>query len=235
MNAPMPDRRAVLRGALAVAAAGGISLSQAEAQQVPYSVGTEPPKTRAPANATDCHFHIYDASFPIAPYATLKPPPASVQDYQALQRRIGTTRCVVVLPSTYGTDNSHYRRPAAATRRQGSRTHGGRGEPVRHRSGTAPDARCGRARHPLQSVAAGRHHARHDRAAGEADRADGLALPDQRAGGPDRRGAGDLPARAGTAGVRPPGACAGCGQPELPVDPAPDRQGQHVGEAVRRL
>ena len=26
----------------------------------------------------------------------------------AWQRRIGTTRCVVVLPSTYGTDNSHY-------------------------------------------------------------------------------------------------------------------------------
>ena len=31
-----------------------------------------------------------------------------MQDYQALQRRIGTTRCVVILPSTYGTDNTHY-------------------------------------------------------------------------------------------------------------------------------
>ena len=111
MNAMMPDRRGLLRGALAVAAVGAMSRSQAEAQQqteVRWSVGTEPPKTKAPPNATDCHFHIYDASFPIAPYATLKPPPASVQDYQALQRRIGTTRCVVILPSTYGTDNSHY-------------------------------------------------------------------------------------------------------------------------------
>jgi D-galactarolactone isomerase len=41
----------------------------------------------------------------IAPYATLKPPEASVQDYKALQRRLGLTRCVLVLPSTYGTDN----------------------------------------------------------------------------------------------------------------------------------
>jgi D-galactarolactone isomerase len=106
-----PDRRGLLRGALAVAAAGAVSMSRAEAQQpteVRWSVGTEPPKTKAPPNATDCHFHIYDESFPIAPYATLKPPPASVQDYRALQRRIGTTRCVLILPSTYGTDNQHY-------------------------------------------------------------------------------------------------------------------------------
>jgi D-galactarolactone isomerase len=111
MNTMMQDRRSVLRGALAVAAIGGMPLSQAEAQQqseVRFSAGTEPPKTRAPANAADCHFHIYDASFPIAPYATLKPPPASVQDYQALQRRIGTTRCVLIQPSTYGTDNRAY-------------------------------------------------------------------------------------------------------------------------------
>ena len=65
MNAMMPDRRGLLRGALAVAAVGAMSRSQAEAQQqteVRWSVGTEPPKTKAPPNATDCHFHIYDAS-----------------------------------------------------------------------------------------------------------------------------------------------------------------------------
>ena len=110
MNTQIMDRRAVLGGALTMASAAMAS-SGARAQQpteVRWSVGTEPPKTKAPANATDCHFHIYDASFPIAPYATLKPPPASVQDYQALQRRLGTTRCVVILPSTYGTDNQHY-------------------------------------------------------------------------------------------------------------------------------
>jgi D-galactarolactone isomerase len=96
---------------------------------VRFSAGTEPPKTRAPANASDCHFHIYDASFPVAPYATLKPPPASVQDYQALQRRIGTTRCVLIQPSTYGTDNRAY---LALLPQLGgvARAHGGRGEHV---------------------------------------------------------------------------------------------------------
>jgi D-galactarolactone isomerase len=111
MNAKMPGRRGVMRGAFAFAATSGAALSQAVAQlatEVRWSVGTEQPKTKAPPNATDCHFHIYDSSFPVAPYATLKPPPASVQDYHNLQRRIGTTRCVVVLPSTYGTDNTHF-------------------------------------------------------------------------------------------------------------------------------
>ena len=110
MMANMPDRRGVLRGSLAVAAvgSGGFVVSKTRAQQqqqVRWSSGTEAPKTHAPANATDCHFHIYDSSFPVAPYATLKPPDASVQDYQALQRRLGVTRCVLVQPSTYGTDN----------------------------------------------------------------------------------------------------------------------------------
>src|SRR5690349_19823952 len=111
MKTLLPARRGLLRGALAAAAASTMKLPDVQAQQgaeVRWSAGTELPKTKAPPNATDCHFHIYDASFPIAPYATLKPPPASVDDYHALQRRIGTTRCVVILPSTYGTDNSHY-------------------------------------------------------------------------------------------------------------------------------
>ena len=49
--------------------------------------------------------HIYDSRFPIAPSATLKPADAKVDDYRLLQKRIGTTRNVVVQPSTYGTDN----------------------------------------------------------------------------------------------------------------------------------
>ncbi|MGP0093838.1 MAG: amidohydrolase family protein [Xanthobacteraceae bacterium] len=49
--------------------------------------------------------HIYDAKYPIAPTATLKPADALVADYKLLQKRIGTTRNVVVTPSTYGTDN----------------------------------------------------------------------------------------------------------------------------------
>jgi predicted TIM-barrel fold metal-dependent hydrolase len=50
--------------------------------------------------------HIYDGRFPVAPNATLKPADAKPDDYRLLQKRIGTTRNVVVTPSTYGTDNS---------------------------------------------------------------------------------------------------------------------------------
>jgi predicted TIM-barrel fold metal-dependent hydrolase len=50
--------------------------------------------------------HIYDSRYPAAPNATLKPPDASVDDYKKLQARLGTTRNVIVTPSTYGTDNS---------------------------------------------------------------------------------------------------------------------------------
>ena len=52
------------------------------------------------------HVHIYDHRFPVAPNAKLRPADATVDDYRLLQKRIGTTRNVVVTPSTYGTDNS---------------------------------------------------------------------------------------------------------------------------------
>jgi predicted TIM-barrel fold metal-dependent hydrolase len=76
-----------------------------QAVTVPWSAGTEPPKSKAPVHATDCHHHIYDARFAPDPKALLKPAPATVADYRLLQKRIGTTRNVVVQPSTYGIDN----------------------------------------------------------------------------------------------------------------------------------
>jgi D-galactarolactone isomerase len=101
-------RRALLRAIGAtVMAASGFSASRGETQQaVPWSAGTEPPKLKAPPNACDCHMHIYDSRFPVAPNAKLRPPDATVDAYRLLQKRIGTTRNVVVTPSTYGTDNS---------------------------------------------------------------------------------------------------------------------------------
>jgi D-galactarolactone isomerase len=102
------ERRTVLKGlGLAAMAAGGLQIQEAWAQQaVPWSSGTELPKLKMPPDACDCHHHIYDSRFPIAASATLKPGDAKVADYRALQNRIGTTRDVVVQPSTYGTDNS---------------------------------------------------------------------------------------------------------------------------------
>jgi D-galactarolactone isomerase len=100
-------RRELLKVMSAGAATGFLAGSgrDAWAQPVKWSTGTEPPKLKAPANACDCHHHIYDAKYPVDPRSTLRPGDASVEDYRAFQKRIGTTHNVVVTPSTYGTDN----------------------------------------------------------------------------------------------------------------------------------
>jgi len=97
------NRREVLK--VASAALIAVHARRADAQQVKWSMGSEAPKLKAPANATDCHHHIYNAKYPVDPRATLRPGDALVEDYRALQKRIGTTRNVLVQPSTYGTDN----------------------------------------------------------------------------------------------------------------------------------
>ena len=95
--------RAVSAGAAAAILTGGVR--EAAAQQVKWSEGTEAPKLKAPANSCDCHHHIYDAKYPVDPQSTLRPGDALVEDYRAFQKRIGTSRNVIVTPSTYGTDN----------------------------------------------------------------------------------------------------------------------------------
>jgi predicted TIM-barrel fold metal-dependent hydrolase len=73
---------------------------------VPNSAGTSVPRFKAPADACDCHVHVYDARFAMA-WPKLQPVEgAAVADYRLLQQRIGTTRAVVVQPAAYGTDNS---------------------------------------------------------------------------------------------------------------------------------
>ena len=100
-------RRELLIAMSAGVAAGivGAGAGDAAAQQVKWSEGTEAPKLKAPANACDCHHHIYDAKYPVDPKSVLRPGDALVEDYRAFQKRIGTSRNVVVQPSTYGTDN----------------------------------------------------------------------------------------------------------------------------------
>jgi len=99
----LTSRRTIL--AMMGASAVGAASSQAQAQQVPWSTGTAPAKTKAPPNATDCHHHIYSSHFKIDPNSTLRPGDASVADYRLLQKRIGTSRNVIVQPSTYGVFN----------------------------------------------------------------------------------------------------------------------------------
>lgn len=58
-----------------------------------------------PQNACDCHIHVYDDRYPAAAGATLFPVNATIDQYRAVQALTGTTRVVLVTPSTYGTDN----------------------------------------------------------------------------------------------------------------------------------
>ena len=63
------------------------------------------PRLKAPAGACDTHMHFYDKKYPIAPTAVSTPPEGRVEVYQAVQRRLGLSRTVVVQPSAYGLDN----------------------------------------------------------------------------------------------------------------------------------
>ena len=72
----------------------------------PFSTGSAVALTRAPAGACDCHLHVYDNAYPIMVGAQLNPPTATVEDYRLIQTRMGTSRAVLVTPSTYGADNT---------------------------------------------------------------------------------------------------------------------------------
>lgn len=80
-------------------------MSNRAPQAVPNSAGTAPPKLRAPANAADCHMHVFDPRFPEPPNARPSPTNGTVADYRLLQKRNGTARVVVVQPRAYATDN----------------------------------------------------------------------------------------------------------------------------------
>jgi len=100
-------RRTFLRGTglAALSAAGLFDACVSHAQvAVPNSTGTEMPKLKAPPLACDCHHHIYDpARFPAAQSGAEAN--STVADYRLLQKRIGTTRDVIVTPRPYITDN----------------------------------------------------------------------------------------------------------------------------------
>ena len=75
------------------------------AQAVPNSSGVEPPRLKAPPGACDCHHHIYDSKFPPVRQGGGFQPNGRVEEYRLLQRRLGTTRDVIVTPLPYAGDN----------------------------------------------------------------------------------------------------------------------------------
>jgi D-galactarolactone isomerase len=102
MNAHGLTRRAAIVG---LASSWAASTALAQDNAVRWSSGTAKPKTLAPPGAVDCHLHTYDHTYPVMPGATLLPEDATPEDYRALQQRLGTSRGVIIQPSTYGTDN----------------------------------------------------------------------------------------------------------------------------------
>jgi predicted TIM-barrel fold metal-dependent hydrolase len=127
MSNNVVGRRTFLKGlaVTALGSAGVVPMLESYAQQpgsaaasngvqlVPNSAGTNRPKLKAPPNACDSHMHIYDPErFPFPESPTLAANTerrhfsvATVSDYRLLQKRIGTTRVVVVTPANYVTDN----------------------------------------------------------------------------------------------------------------------------------
>ena len=74
---------------------------------VPNSAGTAPPQLKAPPNACDCHMHIYDGKrFPPTRPGARMTDNAGVPEYLLFQKRIGTSRVVVVQPAANHIDNA---------------------------------------------------------------------------------------------------------------------------------
>src|SRR3954462_15946622 len=100
----MIERRVFLAGSAALAASG---ISAHAQHSVPNSTGTEAPTLKAPANASDCHMHIYDGErFPPArpgPQSRMQEN-AAVAQYRLLQKRNGTTLSFTVTPAADTTD-----------------------------------------------------------------------------------------------------------------------------------
>jgi predicted TIM-barrel fold metal-dependent hydrolase len=96
-------RRLFLKASAGAAIGALLNAPHAQAQvAVPNSVGTELPKLKAPPGACDCHHHIYDAGrFPLEDYGVQFQPNGRVEEYKLLQKRIGTTRDVIVTPAAY--------------------------------------------------------------------------------------------------------------------------------------
>jgi D-galactarolactone isomerase len=62
-------------------------------------------KLRVPKGACDTHMHFYDQKLPAAP-GTFLPGTFTVEDYRAMQKRLGLERVIVVQPNAYADDNT---------------------------------------------------------------------------------------------------------------------------------
>jgi predicted TIM-barrel fold metal-dependent hydrolase len=96
-------RREVLMRALAAGGLAGARASFAKASQPATPVNFE-----VPADACDCHTHVFPApdKFPMWSGRTYTPELATPEEMAALHRALHIRRVVIVTPSVYGTGNA---------------------------------------------------------------------------------------------------------------------------------
>lgn len=65
------------------------------------------PRLSLPPGTCDCHAHVIlpMTDHPFVEDRSYTPPPATLEAYKAMHRRLGIERAVIVQPSVYGTDN----------------------------------------------------------------------------------------------------------------------------------
>jgi len=107
-------------------AATGVSAWRRRLAAVPSTdpqTGDPPPNFPVPAQACDCHVHVFGDTkrFPFSPDRPYTPPPAPVMELRTLLRRLRMDRVVIVSPAVYGTDNDC---TLDAIRQLGSRARG---------------------------------------------------------------------------------------------------------------
>src|SRR6187455_1233765 len=73
---------------------------------IPNSSGNWAPRLTAPPGSCDSHLHIYDPRFTASRPGSRLTRNATVADYGLLQKRLGTSRAIVVQPAAYGFDNT---------------------------------------------------------------------------------------------------------------------------------
>ncbi|WP_454688110.1 amidohydrolase family protein [Achromobacter aloeverae] len=75
---------------------------------LPPLARTSRPRQPLPANATDCHCHVYQDfdRYPLNAQRSYTPAPATLEQYAAMCEQVGIQRTVQVSASVYGTDNS---------------------------------------------------------------------------------------------------------------------------------
>jgi D-galactarolactone isomerase len=100
----MSNRRSFIAGCASIVVTSLLDVPL-NTQAVPNSSGTERPMLKAPPGACDCHHHIYDHKFPTVRQGAGFQSNGRVEDYRLLQKRLGTTRDVIVTPLPYAGDN----------------------------------------------------------------------------------------------------------------------------------